>query len=112
MKFTSESNAGLLAAVSQVGRQALPLAIAADSPPAIPIPTNANLIARAIDALDHVHERSAVLRRELQDNPPEPAVTVAVLSVAVASGANLSVENIESLAQAARSGQLPRRKSG
>jgi hypothetical protein len=92
-------------------RQSLPMATAATpSPAAVPIPTTANMVQRAIAELDHVRDRAGELVRELRETPSEHSAIVTVLSVAIAANANLSEENIESLGDAVRSGKLPRRR--
>jgi hypothetical protein len=95
----------------RAGRQPLPMAVAAPpSSVAIPIPTTANLVKRAIAELNHVRDRAGEMMRELRETPPEHSVVVTVLSAAIAANANLSSENIASLTDAVRQGKLPRKR--
>jgi hypothetical protein len=92
----------------------LPLAASPGPAPALPTPTPAGnaTLTRAIEALDSVRERSAELREELKGKQPDQAEAAALFGAALAASANLSVENLDSLKQAIRAGQLPRRKTG
>ncbi len=97
---------------SRPGRQPLPITSPATpaAPSATPLPASNTTLARTLDVLDCVHDRSAELREELRSKPPDQAEVTALFGAALAASANLSAENITSLTNAVRQGRLPRRK--
>jgi len=101
---------------NQSAWQPLPVApIPARSPaptpalPAIVSPAGTSTLARALDALDCVHDRSAELREELSSKASDQAQAAALFGAALAALASLSAENVTSLTAAIRAGKLPRR---